>query len=408
MKKSVILIPLLILIGGGMLYSLKPRLFGGSQTKPAVEAGQEMAKEEKSEEAVEKSREGEGMEIHLSPQERERIGLKTVKAEERPIEEVFAMTGVVQPMPNKVVFISSNLPAKVTAVHVNIGETVKAGAILAELASPEMERLQVQHLQAHNRLPLAKANSERTRTLVEGKIAAGKELLLAETEYQNTLREIQGLEKQLKILGLSEEEMEKAMSFPLRSPINGEVVERNISLGKSIGPEDLLFRIMNLSEVQVEGKAFEQSFPSLKKGLRVRITTSIYPDEVFTGEIFSISPEIHPEERTVHFWARVKNRGLTLKPNLFVRVVVSIGRKEEALAIPQGAVIEEGGRNFVFLDDGEGYRKVEVLLGATDDRFVAVKEGLSRGDQVVTTGKRQLLALSKAGREEGGLDAHGH
>jgi membrane fusion protein, heavy metal efflux system len=353
--------------------------------------------------------------LTLNSEQRANIGLKTVTAELRAIENVIRVAGVVKPHPDREAQVSSRVSGKIVALFFKAGDAVQRGQRIAEVQSAGIQKLQVDLMQAENKLTLAKAELERVQSLVESKIAARKELIAAQNNYQAVLNEIEGAEKQLVLLGIPESAVKKARvekniaTFPVVAPIAGLIAERNVVLGESVEPSKVIFKILDPSVVFVEGEAFEESLRELKTGQAVRIRLASYPDEVFAGKISRFSPTIDPQKRTLRFWVEVANPSGKLKPNLFSEMNIVVGGKGEVLAIPQEALISTEGENFVFVEEKGSFRRADVVLGARDDRFVEVKKGLVPGDQVVTDGKQQLYTQSLIARQGGAaLGGHTH
>jgi cobalt-zinc-cadmium efflux system membrane fusion protein len=322
---------------------------------------------------------------------------------------------VVKPHPDKEAQVSSRVSGKVAALFFQVGDTVQRGQRLAEIQSAEIQKLQVDLIQAENKLVLHKAELDRIQRLVESKIAAQKELIAAQNQHQTGLNEIDGLTQQLILLGLPEGAVKKARAeksistFAILSPLNGVVAERGVVLGETVEPNKVMFKIFDPSVVFVEGDAFEDAAPQLKVGQQVRIRLAAYPGELFSGKIARFSPVIDPQKRTIHLWVEVTNRGGTLKPNLFADMDAVVGGGKEVLAIPAEAIITTEGGSFVFVEEKGGYRRADVVLGARDDRFAEVKNGLLPGERVVTLGKQQIYTKSLLAREGGAaLGGHAH
>jgi cobalt-zinc-cadmium efflux system membrane fusion protein len=362
-----------------------------------------------------KGKEQEAQGLKLSAEERQNVGLKTAAADLRRIEQVIRVAGVVRPHPDREAQVSSRVSGKVVGLFSQVGDVVKRGQRLADVQSAEMQKTQVELLQADNKLTLAKAELDRIQALVDSKIAARKELIAAQNQYQAVQNEIQGLEQQLMILGLSESGVkrirtEKAIAtFAVVAPIGGVIAERNVVLGETLEPSKVIFKVLDPSVVFVEGDAFEESLRELKPGQNVRIRFASYPEEVFAGKISRFSPVIDPQKRTLRLAVEVANSSGKLKPNLFSEMSIVVGGGGEVLSIPLEAVITAEGESFVFVEDKGSFRRADVVLGARDDRYVEVKKGLLPGDKVVTDGKQQIYTKSLMARGGGAaLGGHTH
>lgn len=345
--------------------------------------------------------------IHLSEEAKKVIGLRVVPAERRTMEKAVQVTGVISPQPNQEAFVSSRISGKVERIYVNLGEAVKKGQLLAELRSVELETLQVELHHALGILTVKEADLTRVKNLVEKGISASKELLRAHMEYHNAEREVEGIKRKLSVLGLNEKEIQKMVEkdtyipvLPILAPISGQIVDRDVTIGETIDPQHKMFHAIDLSAVLAEGDVAEDKIHLIRKGQEVRIKVSAYPEDLFHGRIDYVSDKIEPEKRTVHVWARVENPDHRLKPGMFARLVVILDKNPEALSIPVDAVLSTEGENFVFVENGDHYEKATVILGAKNDQYVEVVDGLFPGSLVVTEGKRQVYTQYLA--EKGG------
>ena len=353
--------------------------------------------------------------LKLSSEESRNIGLKTVVADLRPLESVIRAAGVIKPHPDREAQVSSRVSGKIAGLFANVGDSVQKGQRLAEVQSAEMQKLQVELIQAENKLLLAKAELDRAQSLVEMKIAARKELIAAQNQHQATVNEIEGLIQQLLLSGLPEGAIQEVRAkktistFPVFAPIDGAVAERNVVLGETVEPDKVIFKILDTSVVFVEGSVFEETLPQLKIGQTVRIRLASYPGEAFSGRISRFSPNVDAEKRTLRLWVEVPNKGRRLKPNLFAEMDVVVGGGKEALAIPLDALISSEAETFVFVEEKGSFRRADVILGARDDRYVEVRKGLLPGDRVVTDGKQQIYTKSLMARQGGAaLGGHAH
>ncbi|MFQ5846927.1 MAG: efflux RND transporter periplasmic adaptor subunit [Candidatus Methylomirabilales bacterium] len=353
--------------------------------------------------------------VALSQAEQVNIGLKTVPVELRQVEDVRLLNGVVKPHPDRVALVTSRVAGRAVAIHVKLGTRVKKGQDLADVQSLELEKSELDLIQAENKLALAQADLERMRALVEKGIAAKKDLLAAENQHRAVLNEIESLTRQLSLLGITEAgirkvRQEKTVStLHLDAPIAGTVVERSVILGQAIEPGQPLFKLLDDSVVIVEGDAFEDTLPLLRLGQLVRVRAPALPKQIFEGRITFISTTVDPEKRTVHVWAEISNHHGMLKQDLFVDLGVVVGGSHQTVAIPLEALISAEGEDFAFVEQEGVFVRRDLVLGARDDRYVGVKEGLRSGEQVVTDGKRQLYTKYLTSQRGGpALGGHGH
>ena len=357
--------------------------------------------------------------VALTPEEVERLGLQTAGVKPHMIEETVTVNGVIRPIPDLLASVSSRVAGKVTRVVGNVGDTVQEGQTLAELRSTALEalqaELQTEVLQAHNRLQLATADLARLTYLVERGIGAKRVLLQKEAEVSSINVEIAGLENRLRIIGLepapdgaAPDGDQSASLLTLRAPRAGVIMHRDVTLGETIDPAKVLFRIADMRRVYAEGEAFEIDVAALRKGQPVRVQVPAYPGRTFDGEIAGINYEVESEDKTVPFRVEIANDPPhPLKSNMTAILTVTVGSRGHTLAVPHAAVISDGAESAVFVQENGAFHKRTVLLGIRDDRYAEVKSGLEAGDQVVTTGKRQLYTILRLGGDTDDLEEMG-
>ena len=182
-------------------------------------------------------------------------------------------------------------------------------------------------------------------------------------------------------------------SVTITAPMSGVIDARNVNIGQAVEPNTTLFHISDRSQLIVVAKVYEEDLGKVKVGQEARVHVLSYPDQVFAGKVTLIDPNLDPLSRTVNVWIELINEKDVLKPNMFARASVILERNDAALAVPNGAVIEANGERFVFVGEGNTYRRVEVTVGARNDEYSQITEGLVPGDEVVTQGNRQLYTL---------------
>ena len=182
-------------------------------------------------------------------------------------------------------------------------------------------------------------------------------------------------------------------SVIITAPMNGVIDARNVALGQAVEPNTILFHISNRSELAVVARAYEEDVSKIRPGQKTRIQVLSYPDQLFTGKVTVIDPNLDPLSRTVKVWIQVANPEGLLKPNMFARASIVLQSSQAALTIPNSAVIEANGEKFVFVRKDKKFNRVEVSVGARDDEYSEITDGLVPGDEVVTQGNREIYTM---------------
>ena len=134
----------------------------------------------------------------------------------------------------------------------------------------------------------------------------------------------------------------------------------------------------------------EKFLPAIKVGQTIRIRVDAFPGETFDGKVYAIDPRIDVAGRSLLVRAKVPNADRRLRPGLFARVTVLLQIKEDALTIPEQAIVPQGDSQYVFKIDGGKVAMSEVSVGMRRSGQVEILQGLSVGDEVVTAGQLKL------------------
>lgn len=174
------------------------------------------------------------------------------------------------------------------------------------------------------------------------------------------------------------ESNESLKTYTIRSPITGRVVQRHANTGE-VTQDQVLFSIANFDTVWAELRVYPAQQSSVSEGQAVHLLTG-------SGSVASTVDHILPSIESPYQLARVKlaNDKESLSPGLMTEARIEVGRFSVALAVAKDAVQTLGGRQGVFVKQGEEYRFTPLVLGRSDDHFYEVVEGLEAGSDYVS------------------------
>lgn len=258
-------------------------------------------------------------------------------------------------------------------VTVYAGANVKAGALLAEIYSPEFQSAQYEYLLIRKR--------------ADGGRSDAQALLAAATQ-------------KLKLLGVQDSEIAELAArdtpFPLQhihSPIAGTVIEHKLSAGDAVQPGQTLYTVAALDTLWANIALAEGQLGKVRRGQSVSFEVDAYPNERFSGRILSIGGVVQEESRTVAARASVQNRGGKLKPGMFVRARIQAAATRDALAVPDAAVVLMQGKSTVFKREGAKLRAEAVEVGDVRNGWREVVGGLKAGDEIAIKNVYLLKSL---------------
>jgi len=350
--------------------------------------------------------------------------IETETVTPQPIAGTVRATGKILVTEDRVAVIGPVHEGRLVRLYAGQGANVKKGQKLADLESADIDQAEADYLKAladaenarrtsAAEIKNAQATYDRTKLLFEKTITAGKNLQAAEHDLEvakaNAASSIAGTKaaltaarRHLLILGLTDSDVDAlankpslAAVFSLTSPIAGVVVERNATIGATVGSDANLFKIIDLSRVWIDANVFEKDLERVRFGQEVKVAVTAFPGASFAGKVILISSVVDPETRSVKVRTEVPNPDGRLKPDMFANVQIFTDLHRSAISIPQSAVLNDDGKTVVFVSEGNGYQKRGVTAGLQDNDRVEIIEGLTAGDKVVVKGNYLLLQQSK-------------
>lgn len=348
--------------------------------------------------------------IDLSEEEEEAIEIETVAASFRPLKSHLQAMGKVLAHQHRKAIVSYAFPARISQIHVRIGDWVKAGQKLVTLQSEEVGKAKSEFYKAQSDHELARVNFERDRRLFDRGVGAKKNFLTTEAEFKVAQANLNGAEKKLHVLGFTEEQVKLISEthqinpvITLFAPISGKIIENKAVLGAMIDQSIEILTIMDPTLLWIDAEIYEKDIAKIKIGQEVEISVPAYPGETFRGKTSFISDVLKEETRTITVRTEVENKGYKLKPGMFADIKIFLNHQTQALVVPREAILDEKDEKIVFMKSEGKYLLQIVETGAREKGYVEILRGLQEGDLVVTKGNYQLKSkmydeiLKKAG-----------
>ncbi len=337
--------------------------------------------------------------LRPSPEAARSMGLRVEPASARPVADVLDIDGSVELPPQARAAASARMGGTLVAVHARLGQRVKAGDVLAEVAGQEALSLQLDLLRAHLEGQLLEETFRRLKDMGDGvprrRIIEAESRVVAGRQSRATLR------RKLLLAGLDEaaigrllEKKDAVPAIPVRAPVAGIVVSFDGVLGQAVKAEGPLFTVHDLSRPLFAGHLSEAESGRVRVGQRVRVRLSADPAFVADGKVARTGRTFGAESRTLAAWVELDAPpARPLRDGQLARLtaVLDEGTARPALAVPLAAVVREGARAFVFVRKGGGsFDRREVGLGRADDLLAEVVSGLAEGEPVAVEGAARL------------------
>ena len=296
---------------------------------------------------------------------------------------------------------------RLSAVHVKLGDSVRRGQPIAQVEDREI-REQVRQAEAAFKvgdatirqreadLKLAQTNLERNRNLLERQLLPRQTYDDTEARHQAAIAQLDLARAQHEQSTARLEELRiNLANTTIHSPVDGFVGKRYLDPGASVSPNAPVASVVDIRTVRMVANIVEKDVKRLSIGMPAQVEVDAFPGEKFTGRIARIAPVFDPQTRTAEMEIEVPNSGFRLKPGMYARVDLTTGSRDNALTVPQNAVVLLEGKTGVFVgQEGQdkGAQPASEQRGGRGGaapmtaKFTPVETGIRDGDQVEITG----------------------
>ena len=278
------------------------------------------------------------------------------------------------------VMLRPEVGGRVKQIFFNDGERVRKGQLMVQF-DDQLQQAQV--AQARAEQSIAQANHKRNQELVaQGFIS------------QRSLDESgAALEVAMAKLSLAQATL---LRLQVLAPFDGIAGLKQINVGDYLKDGADMVNVEDIDAVLLDFRLPERFQTKIRAGQKAQLTIDALPGRPFTAIVQAVDPLIEANGRSVGVRGCIDNRQQQLRPGMFARVNAVFGSRENALVIPEEAIIPQGGRTFVVRvvqgdkPDARISERVAVKVGLRLPGKVEILEGLSAGDTVVTAGHQRL------------------
>lgn len=324
--------------------------------------------------------------VSIDPSYQRLIGIRTVEVEEGAVGGGWTAPAKVAVDETRVRKIATKTGGFVERLFVDfVGKPVRKGQPLFTLYSPDL-------YSAQQDLVLA----------VKAKASLGKD---GDALVEAAVRRLQLWDVPFAEIAQLEQGGSPQRDLVFTSPVSGVVTAKQVVQGARLQPGDTPFEVTDLSEVWVLADAYAADLPKLKVGAEASFTSPSFPGRTFHGRVAFLDPVLDPQTRTAKVRFAFPNLKGELRPETFGQVAFQ-GTGRKGLRIPFDAVLDDGTRQVVFVDQGQGrFSSRRVELGARDGAWVEIVKGLEVGERIadkatflLDADARRRAALAGGGR----------
>jgi RND family efflux transporter, MFP subunit len=174
----------------------------------------------------------------------------------------------------------------------------------------------------------------------------------------------------------------------IRSPLSGHVSYRDAEPGAMIGPQTLVFVIIDDSSVLAEAGLTDRAIGFVRPGMSLKVLIpALGPSGERSGTVDRVAPASDPRTNLYTVRVAIANGDGRIRPGMLAKIRFPIEQRRQALLVPERATFSENGLDYVVVDSGGQAKRRQVGLGESDGSLVEIAEGLEPGDVVVTAGQ---------------------
>lgn len=293
--------------------------------------------------------------IRFSTDQYKLADIETGKIEMRNLSNVIKLNGVIDVEPKGMATVSAPLGGYIKSAGLLPGQPVKKGQVLARIENQEIISMQQEYLESKGELEYLKEEYKRQEKLREEDINSAKTFQKATSEYKVMKARINGLEQKLALAGINISVLKNgkiSRTANLYSPISGYIKASNVSIGKYVNPEDILFEIINPDEVHLALNAFEKDMAILQEGQNVRFSLANEDGFNRSAKIFLIGKSSEAN-RVISVHCHIKKEDEKgLLPGMYVKAWIEIGANKQT-SVPTEAIVKLEGKDYLIFQKSE-------------------------------------------------------
>ena len=300
--------------------------------------------------------------------------------------------------------ISAKADGRIDRLYVDEGDVVTSGMVIGVLDTNE---LIPQVVQADGSLLSSQANLEqadldlsRAQALVQQGAGSVQSLDTARTKRDLALGQVRSAQGNLSLL------QTRLDNANIIAPRNGVVIKRYLQAGYFAKAGAQIISIADVSSLLGKATVGEAQLSELTLGSDVKIKLTAFGDKEFVGKITRISPTATLPARTFTAEITILNPDGTLKPGMFGKISIPGMVHNNALVVPEGALVMRGDQKTVYIVTSDNKVQQRIFkLGYVGEGWAEVLEGLQDGDQIVVAGHNKLkdgASINVPGANAGG------
>lgn len=341
--------------------------------------------------------------ITLTDAQYKNAALVVGKIGQQSMSTILRVNGKIDVPPQNIVSISVPLGGYLKTTKLLPGQHVSKGEVIAVMEDQQYIQLQQDYLTAKAKISYLENEYQRQKELNASKASSDKVYQLAESDYKTQKVLITALAEKLQLAGINVSKINEttiSRSVNIYSPINGYVSKVNVNIGKYVSPTDVLFELINPTDIHLALKVYEKDVDKLFIGQKLIAYTNNQPEKKHECEVLLIGKDLSAERSTdVH--CHFEDYDKSLIPGTYMNAEIKV-TNAKVYALPEDAIVRFENKQYVFAQVAEKqFQMLEMQTGETNNGIIEVKNGeLLASKNIVLKGAYTLLMSLKNKSEE--------
>lgn len=341
--------------------------------------------------------------ISLNDKQIKSAGIVVGKGEKKNISSTLKVNGKIEVPPQNIVSISVPLGGYLKTTHLLPGTKIKRGEIIATIEDQQYIQIQQDYLTSIAKLSYAEKEYSRQKELNQSKASSDKQFQQTEADYKSQKIATKSLYEKLKLIGVNPENLDEntiSRSINVYAPIDGYVSKVNVNIGKYVNPADVIFELVNPTDIHLGLTIFEKDVNKLFIGQKLKAYTNNELNKKYNAEIILISQDLS-SERSVMVHCHFEDYDKTLLPGMYMNAEIDL-TATNSFVVPEEAIVNFEDKNYIFFEEQKGqYKFIEIKTGISENGYTELVDGNVLLDKsIVIKGAYSLLMGLKNKAEE--------
>jgi cobalt-zinc-cadmium efflux system membrane fusion protein len=337
--------------------------------------------------------------VTLTDAQLKNASITTGKIAQQEISSILKLNGKIDVPPQNMVSISVPLGGYLRSTKLLPGMHVNKGEAIAVIEDQQYIQLQQDYLTAKARIGYLENEYNRQKDLNQNKASSDKVFQQAEAEYRSQQVLIASLAEKLQLIGINVRNISVSKisrSVNIYSPITGFVSKVNVNIGKYVAPTEVLFELVNPTDIHLALKVYEKDLAKLYIGQKLTAYTNNEPAKKHDAAILLIGRDLSAD-RNADVHCHFESYDKTLVPGTYMNAEIQV-KNSKAAVLPAESIVQFEGKQYVyFVRGGNQYEMTEVKTGESENGFTEIIKQTSEtlSGVYVTKGAYSLLMMMK-------------